>query len=451
MHIVPALASVGLLASCSNGEEPPMTVPDGVIRVSAAISGNSTSRGYQAFGEVESGTFYLTYNNVTASPLYQVGTVSFINGTGFITAPSGNELAWMNVGYDPSGSKSEVTFYLDNVPLSESDPSAILIELPETNPYRAGLFDYTTGSNDLLWGSAITEIGKEVVPMTLHHAMAMLRVEITVDASAEGSLELDLNDAAVEIRNILQAADCYDRLTGTLRFPENPEIGPLSLVTPATQEWKNKDDFFSGGKIVKYTTADFVMPPQELLAGELRPQLRITVPQGEGMDPKVYSGYLPRAMTVETSTGSYAANFSFLREHVMTLRINMNPDIMELEFMPVTVQEWVNKGTYLASGTQAAIFSDEDFYAMIRAYNSGVVREIERYGFLRDGQWIFNIYSDLNLDFSQVFGLMPLGDVGYAFQFNGQTVVVENNGESLELTEKKGAEALCQILDGSYN
>lgn len=444
-------ATACMFISCAREENPVIGESGLPIIIDATISQEVSTRNYQEKGVVEYGTFYLTYSNPIGNPQYNVATVNFYEGTGFVTTESGDELTWNHVGFDPSGNSASSTFYLDNVAYMSPDNSVESIPLPTDNPYKAAKFDYTDGSNDLLWGNQSVDRGADKVSIKLHHSMSMVRVIVSVDASAEGSIPPDLQNATIEITNIITTPVSYDRLTGKLNFGENPSYSNIYISAPGINNWSQivSDEF--NERITHYKASDFVVPPQDLATGDLRARLRILIPQEDGSS-QIYSGPLPRAMTVEGKDGSVVSeNFSFKREHILTLRVTLDPDLLELQFMPVTVVDWVNKGSYTLTGSQAAIFEDSDFIKMIQAYNSGNWSELERYGYKSDEIWIFNIYSDLTLSMDDIMGKMPqMKDYPYKFKFNGQTVtIIKSDGESIILNkENKNEDLLYEILQG---
>lgn len=449
-YILLTLAGMtGLLSSCSTEEEISGKGPEVPIRISASIAASSPTRAYQASGKVETGRFYLTYSNPSGEPAYQVGEVNFYDGTGFVTDSEPQELTWAKVGFDPGGDDKNATFRMDNFSSVAEDPAATTITLNPNNPYKAGKFDYVNGTNDLLWGMTTVTRMDPKVAMRLHHAMAMLRIIVVTDASAKGSSAINLERATVEITNIVNSPVSYDRLTGTLLLPEEEAYSDLKIIQPGTSEWTAIETEPENDEITTYTAPDFVLPPQGIAQGESRPRLRITVPQDDG-GTRVFSGPLPRAMVVEAEDGSTVSmNFSFLREHIMTLRVTMDPDLMNLEFMPVTVTDWVDKGTFVANGSQSAIFDADNFMDMIKWYNAGDWTSLQRLGYLDQGQWIFNIYGDLILNESEILGRLEYrSDNPIAFKFNGQTVtVIRTDGTVLELTEENdGPEELLEII-----
>lgn len=434
--------------SCKNEEIQPEKDIDSPLYFSSSISSLLSTRAYQSSGNILEGKYYLTYPTGLHDQEYCVSTVNFVEGTGFVTTPEGDELTWKKVGYD-YGSLTSTTFFLDNVPVQNSFSETIII-LPEDNPFKAGIFDSENGSNDLLWGNTITDRLNNLVHISLHHQMAMVNIELSIDNSKEGSLPLDLSEAKVEITDLVLSSQSYDRLNGVLFLGDQPKYANLNLKDEFSN-WKEIEYLEDNRDKPLFKSHDFVLPPQSLKTGIERPRLIITIPQNEGKEPRVFSGILPQAMLVETSENtSVAMNLSFLKEHILTLHVTMDPDLMNLQFMPVTVIDWVYKGTFLANGTQAALFSESDFMAMIKAYNDNS-NDIERYGYQKDGEWWFNIYSDLTFKEDDLFGKMK-GKNGKEihFKFNGQTItILLKDGNELAINDdNKNSHKLNRLLNG---
>ena len=454
MLIINLIILIGLLSSCGENLESPASMNDEIIYISSSIARKTGTKSYQESGKVEKGEFYLTYKSNTGEDQYAIGSVNFIDGTGFVTDPAGKELTWARVGYDASGSLTSSTFFLDNVPPTAGEQDNTVVSFDSWNPFVAGVFDDIDGDNDLLWGKASVERTENIVPIQLHHQMSIVRLEITVDNS-KGTIPIDLQNATVGLTNLVHTPVSYNRLTGDLDLGSAPKYSDLIMRSPEETDWNSMAQSNGNQEILTYTTQDFVVPPQNLIEGENRPRLFISIPQGEGNPPRYFSGLLPRAMVVETGeNSSVGMTLSFLKEHILTLRVTMNPDDLILEFMPVTVIEWVDKGTFLATGAQAAIFSDVDLFNLIKAYNEGNKDNIFRYGFQNNGSWIFNIYSDLSLSFDDIFKKMPVNssEGDYMFRLNGQYISINlSDGRVLTLTDdNNGAEILKSILSGTY-
>ena len=414
------------------------------MELSAYISGMSRTRAYQLSGKVMSGIYYLTYPSPVSERLYDIATVNFYDGTGVITALNGGDLTWQKIG----GVTNDVTFYMDNVPFEENDPYATVINLVGTKQYSAGLFDYENGYNDLLWGSSSFARGEMEVSFQLMHCMAMITVEITVDASAEGSLDLDLTNSTVEITKLVQSPQSYDRTTGRFDLGERPLRSSLALVSDQIP-WK--EPIVTQGKTTTYNSEDFVLPPQDLEETIDRSRLKITVANPDGTY-RVFSGVIPRAMTVVYEDNSTAPlNLSLLRGHKLTIRVNMNPDKMELIFLPVTVVDWVYKGTHELNGAEAGLYEAPQLVNLLEAIRTGNEELMKHYGYQNNDQWIFDIFANLTFDYDVISGSLSSSSVNFSFDFNDRSVTIKmSNGQMLILEGKEGESDLVSILKGTY-
>lgn len=335
-------------------------------------------------------------------------------------------------------------FYLDNVPaalhnagsseqdkLNKNQNLVIFYDdesIPESgqrNPFRAGLFDYANRTNDLLWGWTLAEKNAKIVrfqetergDFRLHHNMSRLRVVIDAKQRDDTSQEAVnfSKEVKLELIGLHHVPLFFDRSTGNLTLqpkPEseneltlvkfagsempgtdpvdanNPESATIPWATIETVDTENSDETFN-----RYTSYDFVVPPQELANDENRPKLRLTVPAkyvpGRNQnDPGevVYEANLPQNMYYAKQEGSDtndlpAMPFSFLKEYDMTIRAVVGPPDLELRFAPVYVQDWIGLDAQEISGNQAGIYTNQDFYDFMDCYLNKRAVRLERYGY----------------------------------------------------------------------
>lgn len=341
------------------------------------------------------------------------------------TGSSANQGIYVRSGVSYDGDSA--TLYMDNV--SRTDFVALqsggtvhqrdsLISIntnPEKNPYKASVFDTVNGTNDLLWGKARAKKYDRYINFKLHHNMSRLIVKVVVeDGADESKLKLSLDRANVRIENILTEPLTYNRLTGDLLFVRQSngvlsadeisetQYHPFDLVTydesMEMATWKNRSLREEGqNKDLIYETEDFVVPPQILKTDANRPRLVITIPfedYNDGLELGnqfnqdgyvTFSGLLPRSMFMQdegtSGQGQVPVRLDFLKEHVLTITTKMKPGDPELEFLPVTVEKWVNKGNYLPLANQAGIGNFSDFMDMIRYYQDKNDFQLGRYGF----------------------------------------------------------------------
>ena len=441
LHLSAVFWVVVLAAGCLSGSrtaDDPEESPSVIL--SAEVARQLYTRSYE--GEIKEGTFYLTYPPVSGAlslATVQFGMYPEIPGMGIVTDANNNELKWIHV-FSPNP-----MFYLDNVSPDLSDASSATsitdVRLdPGTNPFKAGLFDEEY--NDLLWGSVTATHGAKTVYFDLHHNMARVRVEVTVDRTYEqgDDDDLDLDGAKVSITSLIHDPVSYNRLDGSLALEETlSSYKDLILVDDSDEKmkWKSIEED-------KYTSQDFVLPPQGLLEDERRPRLVIELKNG-----KRYSGILPHAMLVmdenadqtDQTTPAYPVALHFLKEHILTIRTTITEDPPELLLMPVTVVQWVDKGEFTIEAHQAGIYTATEFSRLIGYYAENNAYQLVRYGkrVQEEGsttaKWQFVFFHSVTLDYDTIAGSMSdrtKGQEDFYFVFNNYTVYVQKKGAEPE-------------------
>lgn len=472
------------------------------ITVGASIRGNIHSRGYKDAGVVDEGDYYLTYpmsqRIVQGDTTYTYDYANVHFGTvgaekmGFVTYTGKDgkltDLKWSDVNLRKGGT---AVFYLDNVSPDLNDQANeavdyVLFRQGEEIPYSAGVFDNVNGSNDLLWGRAEAANNTKMVNFTLHHNMARLRVVITVLPREDNKARVDLfREATLEITGLQQVPEGFDRTTGNLVLPLNPERTPLTVVNIDNSEQENNgamiwadrkvDTVTSNGKEVEgviYTTQDFVLPPQELPNDGARPTLCLTVPAKYArLDPGepalVYEAFLPQNMYA-AATGESEEEvvnrppmpLSFMKEHVLTIRATVGPPEMELEFAPVYLEDWTDMGEYSVEGQQAGIYTNQDFMDFLECYKEGDTELLGKYGYTSgtdaDGnpKWIIMFWSraiDLPKEKIEnaLDGYMDRDPkIPFSFSFNNYVIKVNGWGDYSELSGAAGQIRLYNLITG---
>ena len=425
-----------IVAACSS-EEISVTHPEEegktltiIAEVARQVHSRATADEY-----ITKGTYYLTYPPASGNLTHNVAPVKFGNsdmdpGFGVVSVPEEKGLKW-------SGIKNEsiTTFYLDNVdPVdNQGEPSLTIVFDDNNNPYKAGIL---SEENDLLWG--VTEVARNTtntIFFDLHHYMAGIKVEVTVDPTYAEEGELNLEGAVVEISSIRQTPISYNRLDGSLELPTvSQETGEeydkvyqtLTLVDESKKEGaEGRIEWFetkeNGDNLTKtYVTQNFVLPPQDLLENEYRPHLIIK------KDGKEYSGILPHTMFLYNGNyENYPVTLSFLKEHILTIRTLISEDPPELAFAPVEVVQWVDKGEFDLEAHQAGIYKAEEFYKLIEYYNDNNEYQLVRYGRKDEsGEWVFDFFSSVTLEDGKVRGKITNGPTGFSFNFNGYSVYI---------------------------
>lgn len=420
------------------------------INITANVARQAFSRGYIPEGEVIDGRYYLSFP-LASSTDYNVASVDFREsetpgkGIGIVTLQNNSgdkELKWLKVaGNTPK-------FYLDNVSPSDSEQDSI-VRLPSDNPYVAGVFDETEGKNDLLWGTQ--EVRRETtntINFDLHHNMARVKVEITVDKTKMENYGSDftLEGAKVEITSLNQTPISFHRLSGDLELdPSMENYTPLTFVNKNENLEEQEEQIEWGSvkedaNITVYTTQDFVLPPQGLLEDEHRPRLTITLENGD-----VYSGILPHAMLIDNNTTdsdnslTYPVALYFLKEHILTIRTVITEEPPTLEFMPVKVVQWVDKGEFTMEAHQAGIYTDSEFYKLIEYYQNNKKYQLHRYGYEENGVWHFDFWRSVELNYNEIANKIKINpEVDFVFVNNNYTISVKTStGESKSVTPEQ--------------
>lgn len=434
--------------SCSEDREiegPDIGMEDGSLRIKASLTQSESTRAYQESGQIMTGTYYMTYPKPSNDDNYSVCTVNFYDGRGVTTTQNGYELKWQEVGvlsYD----HTQTVFWLDNVPMPENDPQATVIEFTDDyNPFVAGVFDDIDGKNDLLWGYVHMEPEKsQEISLTIHHYMARLNVIVTIDNSNENSEKINFEEGKVRITNVIHKGVNYTRTNGSIGLGPDPEYKELVLKGD-DDEWGSTLADTENENIIYYQTLNYVLPPQQLLTDENRPRLVIEVPQSDGT-MRTYSGVIPRVMNVNGNPQELA----FDPEKNLTLKVKISQDLLRIESIYADVQNWVNKGTHLVSGTQAGIYNGTDLTTLVEIYNDpSRETDLSRYGYRIGDNWVFDVFTDLTVDAKEVKNKMASGpDFSFDLTQHGLTIIREDGAIVIYDAEHaaEAAEALYLLL-----
>lgn len=505
-YVGTVLSLSALLSSCSDErfDSPWFGADDSdAIRIGAAIKPNVYSRGYIGSGTVTEGDFYLTYpfsqKYSSGDTIYtykladaRFGTIG-AESMGFVTYVNNEnktvDLKWSDISLR-KGTPGSAVFYLDNVSPNLNDKTRnnndneVVFRENEEIPFQAGVFNKEQGINDLLWGTAEAQKNTKKIDFILHHCMSRLRVIINVKPRTDNGAIVDLSHVAkVEITNLHQRPESFDRTTGNLILPLETEYEPLTLVeiTDENQEndgnmiWESVVDDESVTSDVEtwpakiYTSQDFVLPPQELINDSDRPTLRVTIPAkyaGLKEDTDVvYEAFLPQNMYAsdngqddEGTSNRRPMPLSFLREHILTLNATIGPPEMELQFAPVYVEDWIDMGEHSITGQQAGIYNNDDFFNFLEVYKAGNTVLLEKYGYKSgtddkgNDKWIIMFWSrSINLEREDIDGYLEghvHEDIPFSFSFNNYVLKVTGFEGYNELSGAAGQIRLYNILTG---
>lgn len=425
------------LALCGCSDEVATPSDEGAgIKVSAGVARDLFSR--VAEGDVTDGTYYLSYP-AASDNAYHLADVEFGRDgadptIGWIQTADNKPLRWTAIG-----GGATPTFYLDNVSpelsTDATDPMTVLFD--DDNPYMAALYDSIKETNDLLWGDK--QIGRDAgtINFDLHHCMARIVVQVTVDKTNEQQEgDLDLEGATVQITHINRRPLSFNRYDGTLTLSDEENV--YGTLTFAGEGTKWSDHWQDSENVTTYLTHSCILPPQGLAEDENRPRLVITLKNGNS-----YSGILPHAMEIEQPIGNPTpAALYFLREHILTIRTVITEEPPGLSFMPVQVVEWVDKGHFSLEGHQSGIYTPEEFYKLLEYYEAYNEYQLPRYGRLvtsDDGTtyWQFDFWNFVELDYSEIYRKITADnskEAGFLFVSNGFTVRVRKGDDVKDVT-----------------
>ena len=412
-----------------------------IISLSAEIKETVRTRDgvYTPEGPIKGGTFILSYSDKNSQKaLAYVNFDQTTDGIGYVVKPDGRELTWADVVEKPP-----FIFTLDNVDSQETSS----VSFDENTIYKASLLDNDKGSNDLIWGSVSLTNTVPVIPFTLNHRMSLLCVEITVEADKQWNENLDLRNATVEITNLKPRLTSFNRSVGTVMSALQGD-SPLTLISPEDPEltWETEPD--KDNSTMVYITRQFIVPPQVLNTGNKRPELIIKI----GED--VYSGYLPRGMSVQQEEGSVESGQypEFLSGKFLTIHTTIEGENPHLTFLPVTYVDWVNEGSFHLMPFQAGIYTADNLISLMTAINSGKVYEMSKFGYQKDNIWYFQIWSNLELDFNQIESIDSSIEFEFEFHSHTVTITMESEENEIKLTEENdGPQILVEILKGTYS
>lgn len=444
------------LSSCVS-EEPDIQGEQDGINVRASLANDISTRGIITSGQIESGTYFITYM-LKSNSEYAIENVEF------------DQSVMDSKGYVPSGLQWNMIknnkFYMDNVDVAVNQGTELEnVIFGNDNPYIGAPVvpdpdrteDYVA-ENDLLWGVSTPATNAKTIDFSLHHVMSKLKVMVTVDKTNAIGREFDFENAEVTISNVVTRPYSYDRLSGTVSLPEEPEYETIYLADMkeggSQLDWQSIIEYPDEPNKKTYISYDYILPPQGLKDDSSRPKLSIKVKTEEYPEGKVFSGYLPHAMEL-VSAGENAAPLplAFLREHYLTLRTVLSKDTPQLLFQPVWVYKWVDKGEFTSDGYQAGVYDEEDFMNLIAYYNAGNQVQLRRYG-KKDasGAWQFNIFGNLELQRSDIYGMMiPGGDnPPYSFALDSffTLSIMEGDAAVETLKGSEGARKLYMITSG---
>lgn len=480
---------------------------DGTIRVGAIIQPPGQTRTYYGSDEQEtvaSGIFYLTYpkagNETSTNAIYRTATVNFdaISGgssTGFayFTNEEGVEkdLKWKHVWNEGKSSK---TFYLHNLDpeqytetytetsSNKRTQSYQKVTFKETSPfYSIRPLDKEQGSNDIITGSVSATNEVNELEFTLNHRLSLLKFNVEVFASETDNWTVDLSRATVTLSNLYTSLRSFS-INSPTSFGTSSSTYNKGYYTNRAQftlrgnededpEWEKVENgsyLAEDGltyKKITYYSLEFVIPPQDLVSNYI-PEFVVMVPKEDVTGAQTdkgqfveYKGKLPQSMFNVTDgvMGNAPIATTFESGYQLTVSASINSPDTELHFNPVTVEAWINKGTFTINTNQGGIYNLKDFQNMVEAYRAGNRAVVEKYGYkTTDGSFVIQFWSNVEIPQEVLPGVMlsqcmkpdAADPIQFLFIFNGNVVKVPEAGEMKGLEDTDGQLELYNIVTG---
>lgn len=398
-----------MLLACTKQEE--VYSDTDKVCLSASI-GSMTTRVVD--GEVESGTYYLTYNSSEA----KVCMVTFAASKGYpLVSDNGiyQFLKWNDVMPEKDG---KYLFTLDNLDDKDNPETVTLGEAYQAAPLNDKLNDKL----DIVWGEQTVEKGKESdgVNFELSHRMSKISLEISV-----GTSDIDLDDEVVKITltDVINKPKSFDRTSGDVSV-DGEQRSDIVLYNAILT--RNPDES-------TYTIPSWIFPPQDF-DGKNWPKLRIE------FDDKIYEGTLNHYMVQGGSEGSAPVEMTGFKSGLhLTLRAKLSKttEKVELIFMPVWVRKWKEIDNIGIGAKQRGVYTKEDYEQLVAAYNKEPKKDenvLDEYGTKNDvsGKWTFVLFRNIGTT-EDVNNMPKFEDDGNGFEieFNSYTVYGYNNKSHL--------------------
>ncbi len=441
--LVPAMI-LPVLAACTGGMDEYGREASGNLVLRAGVDDAAMTRSI-AEGKLPDGKGYRFTYPADASGHSALPCV-FTGGVGLVAASDGHFLTWADV----ADSKS-YTFCLDNVPSAENGSGeffGVIFSDEEKGMYAAGKDD-AESTNDIVWGSCTVHDRTSVeLDFKMTHRMSRLTVNIVSDDGTE------LAGAIVRLCNVVLLPESFDRMTGEVSIAQVPSYGDI-VLRDGSEPWIPEPEAGSDGEAAvryEYMTDAFVFPPQPLRSGNERPRLQVVIPEGD--HEGTYSAALPTSMTV-TSDGMTSiqslSRFSAGQHLVLNVTLLHNDQKPVLEFRPAAVERRDFKGGFSAVAKREGIYDLGQFVKLIEAYNKLAggtdrekwMRQVDRYGKLEGGKWVFNLFT--NLSFNMDGNTELFCDGNFTFRMYGYSVTVSEGGNETVFGENEVEQLVAKL------
>lgn len=420
-----------LIAACSNhelNEETGLNVND-PLEISVTINETLQSR---AESEPAVGNYYFSYIGKNTTTNYTVLKVVLDQEGKGTPILNNKKLTWSDINANVNNS-----FVLDNVPETDgfttttSTASINLQEIKLEDGSDVSLYDAAPApeqngtGNDLVWGTVkvkdVSNAPLSYVHFGLKHLMSMLTFNIESNDETIKSILNNPENIDVKLYRVITKPSTYNRLTGAISI--DGSTAPISKDNPITL------DIIESEQNGSVTTENWIFPPQEFIKNS-RPILSITLNNGDGTT-NTFKGVLPETMLYENS---YEL-LEFISGCHLTVNVELgNWENPQIQFRPVLVKKWVDKGDAQLNSNQVGVYTVEELKELVAAYNTNPSKDnltLWKYGILNGDTWTFYLWKTLtdssitetNLGFD--LNKTP----GFTFVSNGHTI----NGYKVEL------------------
>lgn len=422
-----------LIAACSNyelNEETGLNVND-PLEISVTINETLQSR---AESEPAVGDYYFSYIGKSTTTKYTVLKVVLDQEGKGTPILNNKKLTWSDINTNVNNS-----FVLDNVPnttgfttATTSSASINLQEIKLEDGSDVSLYDAAPApeqngtGNDLVWGTVkvkdVSNAPLSYVHFGLKHLMSMLTFKIDSKDETIKSILNNPENIDVKLYRVITKPSTYNRLTGTISIDSN--------IKPIEEEHSITLDIIESEQNGSVTTENWIFPPQEFIKNP-RPILSITLNNGDGTT-NTFKGVLPETMSYENS---YEL-LEFISGCHLTVNVELgNWENPQIQFRPVLVKKWVDKGDAQLNSNQVGVYTAEELKELVAAYNTNPSKDnltLWKYGILNGDTWTFYLWKTLtNVTLDPPNSLGFDSDGSFTFESNGHTIngyKVESNG-----------------------
>lgn len=430
-----------LIAACSNhelNEETGLNVND-PLEISVTINETLQSR---AESEPAVGDYYFSYIGKGTTTKYTVLKVVLDQEGKGTPILNNKKLTWSDINTNVNNS-----FVLDNVPepdgftTTTSTASINLQEIKLEDGSDVSLYDAAPApeqngtGNDLVWGTVkvkdVSNAPLSYVHFGLKHLMSMLTFNIESNDKTIKSILNNPENIDVKLYRVITKPSTYNRLTGAISINGN--------IDPIGEENSIMLDIIETEQNESATTENWIFPPQKFINNQ-RPILSITLTEGDGTT-NTFKGVLPETMLYENS---YEL-LEFISGCHLTIKVKLgnwaNPQI---QFRPVLVKKWVDKGDAQLNSNQVGVYTAEELKELVDAYNEDPSKTnltLWKYGIFSntENKWTFYLWKTLtdNSITGTNLGFKSDQTPGFEFVSNGHTIngcKVESDGTLITTT-----------------